>query len=59
VSQVLDPIEFEKLWEETVSDGYDNILTKKLVRGEFELDDLFRGFQIIADFGVHVYLYYN
>lgn len=58
-SQVLEPTEFERLWEEVVSEGYENLLTEILVRGELKLQDLFRGFQIIADMGAHVFLYYS
>ena len=58
-SQVLDPIEFERLWEEVTTDGRDNLLTEILVRGELKLHDLFKGFQAIADLGVHVFLYYS
>jgi hypothetical protein len=58
-SQVLDPTEFERLWEEATNDGYDNLLTEILVRGELKLHDLFKGFQVIADLGVHVFLYYS
>ena len=58
-SQVLDPLEFEKLWEEVTTDGRENLLTEILVRGELKLHDLFRGFQAIADLGVHVFLYYS
>ena len=58
-SQVLDPTEFERLWEETVNDGRENLLTEILVRGELRLNDLFKGFQAIADLGVHVFLYYG
>ena len=58
-SQVLDPIEFERLWEEATNDGYHNLLTEILVRGELKLHDLFKGIQVIADLGVHVFLYYS
>ena len=58
-SQVLEPTEFERLWEESVSEGYENLLTEILVRGELKLQNLFKGFQIIADLGVHVFLYYS
>lgn len=57
-SQVLDPVEFEKLWEEVTADGRENLLTEILVRGELRLHDLFKGFQAIADLGVHIFLYY-
>ena len=58
-SQVLDPVEFENLWEEVTNDGYEHLLTEILVRGELRLSDMFRGFQVIADLGVHVFLYYS
>jgi hypothetical protein len=58
-SQVIDPIESERLWEEVTTDGRDNLLTKILVRGELRLHDMFKGFQAIADLGVHVFLYYS
>ena len=56
-SQVLDPIEFERLWEEVNRDGHENLLTEILVRGEIRLQNLLKGFQFIADLGVHVFLY--
>ena len=58
-SQVLESTEFERLWEEAVSEGHEDLLTEILVRGELKLQDLFKGFQIIADLGVHVFLYYS
>ena len=58
-NQVLSPLEFEELWEEVTVDGYEHLLTEILVRGELNLQDMFRGFQIIADLGVHVFLYYS
>ena len=58
-SQVLDPTEFERLWEEVTNEGHDNLLTEILVRGELRLHDLFKGFQTIADLGVHVFLYHS
>ena len=58
-SQVLEPVEFENLWEEVTDDGYEHLLTEILVRGELQLSNMFKGFQIIADLGVHVFLYYS
>lgn len=58
-SQVLDASDFERLWEEVSNDGYDHLLTEILVRGEVKLKDVFKGFQLIADLGVHIFLYYG
>ena len=58
-SQVLEPIVFERLWEEVVRENRENLLTEILVRGELKLRDLFKGFQVIVDLGVHVFLYYS
>jgi hypothetical protein len=58
-SQVLEPIVFERLWEEVVRENHENLLTEILVRGELKLRDSFKGFQIIVDLGVHVFLYYS
>lgn len=58
-SQVLEPSEFESLWEEATNDGYEHLLTKILMRGELKLQDLFKGFQGIANLGVHAFLYYS
>ena len=58
-SQVLEPVEFENLWEEITKDGFEHLLTEIMVRGELKLSDMFKGFQIIADLGVHVFLYYS
>ena len=58
-SQVFEPIEFERLWEASVKENHENLLTEILVRGELKLRDLFKGFQVIIDFGVHVFLYYS
>lgn len=33
-SQVLEPSEFESLWEEATNDGYEHLLTYILVRGD-------------------------
>ena len=40
-------------------DGYEHLLTEILVRGKLNLQYMFRGFHIIADLGVHVFLYYS
>ena len=45
------------MWEEVTNDGYEHLLTEILVRGELKFSDMFKGFQIIADLGVHVFLY--
>ena len=58
-NQSLSPLDFEGLWEEVTEDGYEHLLTEILVRGELNLNDMFKGFQIIADLGVHVFLYYS
>lgn len=58
-SQVLEPSKFENLWEETTNDGQEHLLTKMLARGELTLSDMFKGFQTIANLGVHVFLYYS
>lgn len=58
-SQVLEPPEFERLWEEIMNDDYEHLLTEILVRGEVKLKDLFKGFLKIADLEVHVFLYYS
>ena len=58
-NQVLSPSEFEELWEEVTVDGYEHLLTEILVRGGLSLQDMFKGFQVIADLGVHVFLYYS
>lgn len=58
-NQVLSPSDFEDLWEEVSIDGYEHLLTEILVRGELSLQNMFKGFQVIADLGVHVFLYYS
>ena len=58
-SQVLEPTKFENLWEEVRNDGYEHLMTEILGRGELKLSDMFKGLQIIADLGLHVFLYYS
>jgi hypothetical protein len=43
-NQVLSPLEFEELWEEVTVDGYEHLLTEILVRGELNLQDMFKRF---------------
>lgn len=56
-SQVLEPSEFESLWEEATNDGYEHLLTYILVRGDLKLQGLFKGFQAIANLGVYVFFF--
>lgn len=55
LSQVLEPSKFESLWEEVTNDGYEHLLIEILVRGELRLRVMFKGFQTIANMGIHVF----
>ena len=57
--QCLSVAEFEKLWEEVLVDGCENLLTEILVRGELKVTDLMKAFLAIADVGTRVFLYYS
>ena len=58
-SQRLNVSEFDNLWEEVLEDGYENLLTEILVRGELKVTDLMKAFLAIADLGTRVFLYYS
>lgn len=58
-SQRLSVSEFDNLWEEVLVDGYENLLTEILVRGELKVTDMMKAFLAIADLGTRVFLYYS
>lgn len=58
-NQRLSVPEFDSLWEEVLVDGYENLLTEILVRGELKITDLMKAFAAIADIGTRVFLYYS
>lgn len=57
--QRLSVSEFQKLWEEVLADGYENLFTEILVRGELQVTDFMKTFLAIADLGTRVFLYYS
>lgn len=57
-NQVLSVLEFERLWTESLKDGCENLFTEILVRRELKVTDPFKVFQIVAEFGVRVFMYY-
>lgn len=52
---MLSTTNFERLWEEALLDGCENLVTKILVRGDLRVSDLLQTFQAIANLGVRVH----
>ena len=54
----LDHSRFQKVWQQSLEWGVENLFVEILVRKRLNLSDLYSAFVIIGDIGARVFLYY-